>query len=130
MIEERRGAVVLRVEGETMFIPAGVALEVTSMPRVTTIAGAPSELLGIALHEGSIVPVLSVGSARTRMVLCTYLGEPVGVTGGDVLHVGLLPSAGEHGELVVHHGRPARLLDVGALYARVQAGSWMGRLGA
>lgn len=124
----RRGAVVLRVGADVLFVPAGVALEIAPLPKVTRVHGAPAELLGIALHDGDVLPVLSIGPERGVMLVCTYLGEALAIVGGEVLHAGILESSGEREEHVMHEGVRARLLDVGALYARVQTGGWAGRL--
>jgi hypothetical protein len=53
---KRTGGIVVRVDGALRFLPAAVALRVAPPPRVTPVPGAPSELLGITIHEGVIVP--------------------------------------------------------------------------
>ena len=111
--------IVLRIDGALAFVPADVALKVVLVPKITRVAGAPPELLGIALHEGQSVPVVSIGAARKTMVICMHAGEPIGLVGGEVVSAGLL---GEH--------EVSKPLDIGAIYARLQASSWTAALGA
>ena len=66
MTGPKRGGVVVRVDGELRFLPAAVALKVTPTPKVTTVPGAPAELVGIALHEGTVVPVVAVARRAAR----------------------------------------------------------------
>jgi hypothetical protein len=123
------GGIVLRVEGTLCWLPATTAVKVAPPPRIARVPGAPSELLGVALHEGVILPVIAIGSERGDLVVCSHMGELLGLVGGNVVHAGLLEPVKEHPELVVLKGQRAKLLDVAAIYARVQAGAWAGRWG-
>lgn len=126
-MSDERGGIVLRVDdGALAFLPASVAVKVAPLPRITRVAGAPFELLGIALHEGEIMPVISIGNARKEMVVCTQAGELLGLVGGTVLGTGMFEAEGDG---VTVKGAPAPLLDVAALYARVQEGAWAGKWG-
>ncbi len=125
----RRGGVVLRVGDELRFVPASVAVRLAPAPRITPVPGAPPELLGIALHEGAIVPVVAVGEARDDMVVCQHAGELVGLVGGQVVKTGAFDTASERPDLVLLDGTPVRPLDVATLYARVQSGARPGRWG-
>jgi len=118
----KRGGVVLRVDGALHFVPASTAVRVAPPPRVTPVPGAPPELLGIALHDGTIVPVLVVGPARAAMVVCQCAGELVGVVGGDVVATGSFDAVSGEPGTVEYEGRPAATLDIGSIYARVQSG--------
>ena len=129
MTAARRGGVVVRVDGELRFVPASVALKVTPAPRVTPVPGAPAELVGIAVHEGNVLPVVAVGTARAEMLLCQHAGELLGVVGAEVEQTGVFDVVADRPDLVEVGGRRARPLDVAAIYARVQAGSRIGRLG-
>ena len=117
-----RGGLVLRVEGELRFLPATLAARVAPAPRVTAVPGAPPDLLGIAMHEGTIVPVVAIGALRGDMVVCQHAGELVGLVGGEVVRSGRFEAVEGRADLVQIDGQLARQLDVGALYARVQTG--------
>jgi formylmethanofuran dehydrogenase subunit C len=119
-MEGGRGGLVLRVDGELRFLPATLAAQVAPAPRVTAVPGAPADLLGIAMHEGTIVPVVAIGAARGDMVVCQYAGELVGLLGGEVVRAGRFEPVLGRADLVHVEGELARQLDVGALYARVQ----------
>jgi formylmethanofuran dehydrogenase subunit C len=117
-----RGGLVLRVDGELRFLPATLAARGAPTPRVTTVPGAPPDLLGIAMHEGTIVPVVAIGALRGDMVVCQHAGELVGLVGGEVVRAGRFEAVEGRADLVQVDGQLARQLDVGALYARVQTG--------
>jgi hypothetical protein len=121
---------VLRVEGALWFLPASVAVRVAPAPRVTPVPGGPRELVGIAMHEGTIVPVVAIGSPRTEMIVCQHAGEPVGFVGGEVVRTGVFDVVPERPEMVSHEGVHVRPLDVATIYARVQLGGRPGRWGA
>jgi purine-binding chemotaxis protein CheW len=106
------GGLVLLVDGHRMFIPATVALKVARVPTVTRVPGAPPELLGIALHEGAVVPIIALGAARSAMVVCSFAGEKVGLVGGDVVETGLCDTTG------------TRVVDLASTFAKIQAGGW------
>ncbi|HEY6460369.1 MAG TPA: hypothetical protein VIY73_09465 [Polyangiaceae bacterium] len=125
----RRGGVVVRVDGKLRFLPASQAIRVTPAPRITPVPGAPVELVGIAVHEGVVLPVVAVGPARGEMIVCQHAGELLGIVGGHVEHTGSFDVVGERPELVDVGGEAAHPLDVAALYARVQAGARPGRWG-
>jgi chemotaxis signal transduction protein len=103
---------VLLVEGQRMFVPAAVALKVARLPTITRVPGAPPELLGIALHEGAVVPVISLGASRSAMVVCTFAGDKVGLVGGDVVETGLCDTTG------------TKVVDLAPTIAKIQAGGW------
>ncbi len=119
----------LRVAGELRFVPAPVALRVAPAPRLTAVPGAPPELVGIAVHEGAVVPVVAVGDARGDMLVCQHAGELVGIIGGEVVRTGSFDVVADRPELVLVDGVRARPLDIAAVYARIQAGSRPGRWG-
>jgi hypothetical protein len=76
---------------------------------VEAVPGASPELLGIALHEGVVLPVLTVGTARDVMVICLHAGELVGLVGAEVVEAGTFDADGG-----------AEPLDLAAVYARVR----------
>jgi hypothetical protein len=123
------GGLVLRVDGALKFLPAAVALRVAPPPRVTPVPGAPAELVGVAMHEGAIVPVLAIGPTRGDMIVCEHEGELVGLVGGEVVGTGSFAVLSDLPEAVEHDGQPAERLDVTAIYARVQSSARPGRWG-
>ena len=122
MSDARRvGGLLLRVDGDLRFAPAAVALRVVAPPRITSIPGAPAALLGVALHDGVVVPVVAIGPARGDMVVCQHAGELVGLVGGEVVRTGLFDRAAGSPDRIEHEGRGVEPLDVGAIYAQVQS---------
>jgi deoxyinosine 3'endonuclease (endonuclease V) len=96
---------------------------------LTSVPGAPPELVGIAVHEGVVVPVVAVGEARGDMVVCQHAGELLGIIGGEVVRTGSFDVAPDRPDLVLVDGELARPLDIATVYARVQAGNRPGRWG-
>jgi hypothetical protein len=117
----RRGGVLARVDGVLCFVPASVALRVAPPPRVTRIPSAPPELLGVAPYDGKIVPVIAIGAARREMIVCQHAGELLGLVGAEVVRSGTFDAVAGRIDLVEHEGEQAQVIDVGAIYARVQA---------
>jgi hypothetical protein len=125
-----KGGVLLRVDGELRFLPGSVAVRVSPAPRLTSVPGAPPELLGITMYEGSIVPVVAIGAARGDMVVCQHAGELVGLVGGEVVRTGRFDAVADRADLVQIDGERVRQLDVSGVYGRVQTGGRPGRLGS
>jgi hypothetical protein len=123
----RRGGVVLQVDGELRFVSVPLAVRVAPAPRTTPVPGAPAELVGIGVHEGAVIPVIAVGSARAEMLVCQHAGELVGIVGGTVVRSGSFDVVSERSDLVDVDGVHTPPLDVAAFYARVQAGGRPGR---
>ena len=123
----RRGGVLLRVDSALCFIPASVALRVAPPPRVTTVPGAPSDLLGVTLYEGMIVPVVEIGSARREMVVCQHAGELIGLVGGQVVQSGSFEVVAGRSDRVLYEGQHAQTIDLTAIYGRVLASARPGR---
>jgi hypothetical protein len=124
--EQKRGGVVLRVDGALHFVPASVAVAVAPSPQIARVPGAPEALLGVTLHDGDVVPVIAIGAAREAMLVCSYLGEKVGLMGASIEATGVY-DAGPDVDTVRHRGETARSLDIAAIYARVQGEGWAGR---
>ena len=126
---EKRGGLLLRVYGTLHFVSAAVALRVAPPPRVTPVPGAPPELVGIAMHEGAIVPVVAVGPQVGQMIVCHYGGELLGVVGAEIVSTGLFDVATEGTERIEHEGETVEPLDLATIYACVQSGARRGRWG-
>ncbi len=129
MEPHRRGGIVLDAQGALHFIPASMAIHIAPSPRITAIPGGPPELVGVAMHEGTIVPVVAIGPARGEMIVCQHAGETLGVIGGRVVRSGLFPVVPDRAELVEHEGKLVKPLDLAHIYARVQTGTRPGRWG-
>jgi len=130
MQAHKRGGIVLRVGPSLFFLPASAAVRVAPNPRVTPVPGGSPDLVGVAMHEGTIVPVVSLGPARAEMVVCQHAGEAVGLVGANVVRTGVFDVPAEAPENVDYEGTSVPPLDVAAVYARVQAGARPGRWGA
>jgi hypothetical protein len=139
-VETKRGGVLVRLNGVLHFVPASVALSITTVPEIARVPGAPETLLGAALHDGEVVPVIAIGDASgvdrpalragspsESMLICSYLGEKVALLGAAVVATGLYDADPEAPDAVRHDGETARTLDLAALYARVQGEGWAGR---
>lgn len=131
----RQGGVLFRVGEALFFLPATVASKILPMPGVARVPGAPEELVGVALVEGEMVPVVAVGELDGRgaprttgttgerrradnrpMLVCNYHGERVGLVGLEVIATGRLEDRDD--------GKEAALFDVGAVVARLREGRW------
>lgn len=123
----RRGGVLLRVDDVLCFLPASVALRVAPSPRVTSVPGAPPDLVGVTLYEGVVVPVIAIGSARGDMVVCQHAGELVGIVGGQVVQSGSFDLVAGRADRVVHEGQPAQIIDLTTIYSRVLTSTRPGR---
>ena len=120
----KRGGVIVRHEGELRFLPASVVVRVAPCPPISRVPGAPKPLLGIAYTGGEIVPVIAIGEARTPLLVCRYLGEPVGILGCDVVETGTFESDPSAEGAVIARGAPARSLDLAATFASLQGARW------
>lgn len=133
------GGVLFRVAEQLHFLPATIASKVLPMPGVARVPGAPAELVGVALVEGEMVPVVALGDLDTRgsrrlspneraradnrpMLLCSYLGERVGLVGLEIIATGRFESSDS--ETITHGGALAELFDVGAVFSRLREHRW------
>ena len=134
------GGVVFRVADAQYFLPATIAFKVLPMPELARVPGAPAELVGVALVEGEMVPVVAIGELDTRgsrrppavgeyrrvdnrpMLVCTYLGERVGLVGLEIVATGSF--AAEDPDHVIHGGLSVPLFDVSAVVGRLREGRW------
>ena len=112
----------VRIDGTLSFLSSAIALRVAPTPRVTAVPGAPSELLGITMHEGAVVAVLALGSGRAEMIICRHSAEVFGLVGPEVVQVGLFEPAAGNGGAIRHEGQDVQPLDLAVVYGRVQSG--------
>jgi hypothetical protein len=81
--------------------------------------------LGVALHEGEILPVVSIGPEGDVMLVCTYAGALLGVVGGRVVETGMFELA-EDGQSVKCGEGIALALDLASVCAKLSPPSWGG----
>jgi hypothetical protein len=112
----------LTLDGRRFFLPVDQTVKLAPVPQITRVPGAARELLGLALCEGLIVPVLEVGMGRDVMVVCLHQGEPIGLVGAVEIQTGLF-RVGEAGGVLVA-GELVPPLDLGEICGQVQAGAW------
>lgn len=146
-----RGGVLLAYERDGIvfkaFVPAEVALRLTTLGAMTEVPGARPPARGIALADGEVVTVLELGKAPPRVprgryapqedwpvpgsdraLLCQLGGQKVALIGGRVLSTGVFDrTPAEDG--VLFRGRPVPTLDVRALYAEAETAIWAPRPG-
>jgi hypothetical protein len=105
------------------FLPATIAMKVMPVPNIARIPGGPSELRGVALVDGDMIAIVTAGTLSTdAMLVCTVLGELVGLVGIEVMATGKFEAA-EAGD--VRFGEEiARAFDVATLIAKVREGRW------
>jgi hypothetical protein len=115
----------VRVESALVYIPAASALKLAPIPQITRVPGGPEGLLGVALHEGEILPVVSIGPERDSMLVCTHAGAVLGVVGGRVVETGMF-DLGEDGASVRLGDETAQPLDLAGVCARLAPPSWGG----
>src|SRR4051794_4255322 len=133
------GGVLFRVAEQLYFLPATIASKVLPMPGIARVPGAPDELVGVALVEGEMVPVVAIGDLDARgsrrpppndrpradnrpMLLCSFLGERVGLVGLTILATGRFESS--DGDTISHEGTAAIAFDVGAVFGRLREHRW------
>ena len=122
----RVGGVLLRVAGSLVYVAAADAVKLAPIPHITRVPGAPEGLLGVALLEGEILPVVSIGSDRESMLVCAHAGALLGIVGGSVVGTGMFDTTPD-GMSVRHGEEVATRLDVASLCARTSPPSWGGR---
>jgi hypothetical protein len=123
---QKRGGVVVRHEGALRFLPASVVVRIAPRPPISRVPGAPKSMLGIAYTGGEIVPVVSIDDTRadTPLLVCRYLGEPVGIVGCEVVQTGTFDADPSAEGAVIAQGAPARSLDLAATFASLQNARW------
>ena len=120
-----RAGVVVRHEGTLRFLPASVVVRIAPRPPISRVPGAPKSLLGIAYTGGEIVPVVSISEKNDGpLVVCRYLGEPVGIVGCEVVRTGTFDADPSAEGAVIAEGGPVRSLDLAATFASLQSARW------
>ena len=117
-----RGGLLLTVDGRRFFLRAELTVKLATPPQIARLPGAPRALLGLALSEGAILPVVDVGVHRDVMIVCAYRGEQFGLVGATELRSGVFPAGEGAGVLV--EGEPVPPLDLEELYNSIHAVTW------
>ena len=111
-------------------MPATVTISVDAMPtQVVRVPGAPGQLMGIATHEGEVLPVVTIGEDRNTMIVCRHGGELLGIVGAKVVGAGIFDRAEGAGDAVSFLGERAETIDLGEIHMALQGGAWAGRWG-
>ncbi len=121
------GGVVVDTDGGLLFVPAAVALKFVAMPKVLAVPDAPPGLLGVALIDGTVIPVVTMGGSRDTMLVCTYLGEPIGIVGHTVVASGTFEPAHEQPGSVRCKAGIAKTMDLSSVAASLSKNAWAGR---
>src|SRR6266550_3978975 len=126
MASVKRGGVVVRHEGVLRFLPASVVARIAPRPPISRVPGAPKSMLGIAYTGGEIVPVVAISDKHDDgpLVVCRYLGEPVGIVGCEVVQTGTFDADPSAEGAVIAEGAPVRSLDLAATFASLQSARW------
>jgi hypothetical protein len=119
------GGVLMRVGDALVYVPAAAAVKLSQIPQITRVPGAPEGLLGVALHEGEILPIVSIGPERDSMLVCMHTGALLGVVGGSIVETGMFDAL-EDGTSVRYGDETATVLDLGVISGRLAPPSWGG----
>jgi chemotaxis signal transduction protein len=123
------GGVLLRIARKSFFLPASVAIKVLPMPVVARVPGAPPDLVGVALVEGEMVPVVALaelvpmrsGRDNRPMLVCSFHGERIGLVGLEIVATGKFTGDETH---IDHQGERIEAFDVASVLARLKEGRW------
>ena len=110
-----------------VFVAAGVAQKFLPMPKLAAVPDAPPGLLGVALVDGTVIPVVAIGARRDTMLVCNHLGEAIGLVGHAVVASGTFDAPPELGGAVRCEAGIAKPLDLSELAASLSKNAWAGR---
>ena len=127
MTDPKRAGMVFRAAGCLAFLPASVVQRVAALPPISSVAGAPEGVLGIAHDSGEIMPIFAIGPDRGALLICSYRGQSIGLIGARDLRAGLFEPDAAYPDCVLHEGHSAARFDMAAIYERLDATSWASR---
>jgi len=84
--------IVVRARGRRWYLPALLVQRVLPTPRLSPV---PGQSLRMALVEGRVVPVVTLGDDGEHLLVCHADGEPLGIAGVDVERSGFFEAAGD-----------------------------------
>jgi hypothetical protein len=123
-----RGGLVFKVDGLRVFLRAELAVKLAPRPQIARLPGAPRSLLGLALSDGVILPVIELGVDQGSMIICVHRGEQLGLVGMENIVSGMFP-AGE-GAGVIVQGEAVPPLDLEEIYTGIHIATWGANWGA
>jgi hypothetical protein len=113
-----RAGVVVQLKRELRFLPAAAVRRFVPVPMLSDVAGTG---LTMALVDGQVLAILTVGPRSFALTVCEVGGQLVGLIGVEPLAVGFFSADGSG---VSFHGQRAEALDVAELLrASVRSGS-------
>jgi len=124
MDQPKRGGLLLRTDDGLRFLPASLVTSLARLPPILRVAGAPEGVLGIVHENGEIMPVVAIGPERSVLMVCSYLGEPIGLVGAQIVRAGLFEPDPITPEALMYEGELARPFDLSAIYTRLQTSTW------
>lgn len=127
MDQPKRGGLLLRTEDGLRFLPASLVTSLAPLPPILRVAGAPEGVLGIVHENGEIMPVVAIGPQRAVLMVCSYLGEPIGLVGAEIVCAGLFEPDPNTPETLMYRGELAQSFDFSAIYTRLHTATWASR---
>jgi hypothetical protein len=103
----RHGGAVIQTEHGRFFVPGEQARFVVAAGRVTKV---PGSRLGLALVDGRVVSVLSLGQKGEHMLVCELHGQLIALSGLSVLFTGEFAATAAPG--CEYAGTPLEALDL------------------
>jgi hypothetical protein len=104
-----RAGVIVRLRGELRFLSAHLVRRFVPPPTLSDVAGTG---LTMALVDGQVLAIMSVGPRGSALTVCEVGGELVGLLGADPEAVGFFEAKGAG---VLFRGQPTSELDVAEL---------------
>ncbi len=84
-VSDPRAGLVIRFAGTLRFLPLRSVLLVAAEPPITTV---PGTSLGVTLVGEYVTSVLRLGPTTGQVIVCDVGGEPVSLSGVEVLETG------------------------------------------
>jgi chemotaxis signal transduction protein len=105
------------------FLPSLAVQQIGPLPPITRIPASPPELAGVVEAEGAIVPVIDLRKEKSEglLLVCSYIGEPIGVALEEVIGVGHYDVDPAQSDSIIVGEARARPLDLASLYAKLQS---------
>jgi hypothetical protein len=112
-----RAGVIVELGGELRFLPAQAVRRFIPPPTLSDVSGTG---LAMALIDGHVLPVITVGPRGAALTICDVAGEQVGLIGADPVDVGFFEVDGAG---VSFRDRSVSALDVAELVSASARGA-------